>query len=181
MLTLTGNIKDLTVSPFDNSAMLALNVAEKSDIMSAYDELKAYDKLTIVLSKYRKRRSLNANAYMWVLCGKLADKLEITKDEVYKHYIREVGVFRPAEFSKDIAKTMLIAWQKLGLGWFAEELSETDGVVSVLLYYGSSTYNTAQMSRLIDSVIEDCKAQGIQTATPDEIENMKSLWKSEPI
>lgn len=45
-----------------------------------------------------------------------------------------------------------------------------------MLYYGSSTYDTAQMSRLINIIVEECKAQGIETRTPDEISKLVSLW-----
>ena len=54
--------------------------------------------------------------------------------------------------------------------------SKIEGCTNVILYYGSSTYNTEQMSRLINLVVEDCKAQGVETMTPDEINRMLSLW-----
>jgi hypothetical protein len=43
-------------------------------------------------------------------------------------------------------------------------------------YYGSSTYNTKQMSRLIDAIVEDCKEMDIETLTPRELDAMKSRW-----
>lgn len=48
----------------------------------------------------------------------------------------------------------------------------------MILYFGSSSYDTVQMSRLIDLLIEDCKAQGIETATPDEIARYKEEWRA---
>ena len=66
-----------------------------------------------------------------------------------------------------------------GIGWQTERFpSKLPGCVNVILYYGSSTYDSAQMSVLIDRIVEECKLQNIPTATPDEIENMKSLWES---
>lgn len=181
VLELTGRVKDLTVSPFEKRAVLTVEVNECNDIIEAYDELKQPDKLSITLKKWRKSRSLNANAYLWVLCDKLGRKIGVSKEHIYLQQIQSVGVFRTVELPKDAAPTIFTAWQRLGLGWMVDEISETDGKVTALLYYGSSTYNTAQMSRLIHSVIEDCKEQGIQTMTPDEIANMLSLWKSEKI
>lgn len=181
MLELTGKVKDLTVSPFEKRAVLMIEVNECSDIIEAYDELKQLDKLSIVLKKWRQSRSKNANAYMWVLCDKLGKKIGINKEEVYLTHIRSVGVFRAVELPKDAAPTIFTAWRRLGIGWVADEISEVDGKVSALLYYGSSTYNTVQMSRLINSIVEECKEQGVQTMTPDEIANMLSLWKEEKI
>jgi hypothetical protein len=51
--------------------------------------------------------------------------------------------------------------------------------VVVRAYYGSSTYNTRQMSRLIDSVVEDCKAVGVETLSPDRLESMKEDWNAQ--
>ena len=41
---------------------------------------------------------------------------------------------------------------------------------------GSSEYDTGEMSRFIDGVISECKELGIQTMTPDEIEELKQKW-----
>ena len=48
-----------------------------------------------------------------------------------------------------------------------------------LLLRGSHTYNTAEMSSLIDGTVQDAKEQGIETATPDELERMKQQWRVE--
>ena len=43
-------------------------------------------------------------------------------------------------------------------------------------YYGSSRYNTRQMSRLIDSIVQDCKDLGIETLPPEKLAAMKEEW-----
>lgn len=43
-------------------------------------------------------------------------------------------------------------------------------------YRGSSTFNQKEMSQLIDMVVQDCKEQGVETATPNELERMKQEW-----
>ena len=61
-------------------------------------------------------------------------------------------------------------WQANGLGWITDTLeSKIDGCTNVVLYYGSSTYDTVQMSRLINLLVQECKAQGIDTKTPSEL------------
>ncbi|WMI81811.1 hypothetical protein [Anaerotignum sp. MB30-C6] len=139
------------------------------------------DKLTLKVSKFRKGRSLNANKYMWVLCGKLAEKLNITKDEVYREHIRDIGVFRTAEIDEKAADTMIHIWGLRGRGWITERLdhAEHEGFVLIAFYYGSSVYNTKQMSRLIDAIVHDCKEQGIETMTPNELQALKEAWKGE--
>ena len=111
----------------------------------------------------------------------MADKIGVDKESVYRQHILNANVYRVAEINESAADTLIKGWQMNGVGWIAERVdkSNKDGFVIVNLYYGSSTYNTRQMSRLLDSVIEDCRDQGIQTMTPDEIAKLKSLWKAE--
>jgi hypothetical protein len=46
------------------------------------------------------------------------------------------------------------------------------------VYKGSSEMDTREMSILIDGIVSEAKGLGIQTETPDQIENMKSLWRT---
>lgn len=179
-MKLTGKIVDVSVGFLDGKPKLTLEVNEKNNLKLCYDELHEAEKLNIEIKKYRKKRSLDANAYMWVLCGKLAEKIGSTKESVYRQHILNMGVYKVAEISEDAAETLIIGWQMNGIGWLAERVDygARDGFVLVNLYYGSSVYNTKQMSRLLDSVVEDCKEQGIQTETPDEIAKMVNLWES---
>lgn len=181
MIRLTGKIKDVSMGFLDGECKLTLAVNEKNDLKVAYDELSQCELLDIELKKHREKRSLNANAYLWVLCGKLADKIGVDKESVYRQHILNANVYRVAEISEEAADTLIKGWQMNGIGWIAERVDKSvrDGFIVVNLYYGSSAYNTKQMSRLLDSVIEDCKEQGIQTMTPDEIAELKSLWKAE--
>lgn len=68
---------------------------------------------------------------------------------------------------------------KNGIGWVCEEIgkSKIEGYTNVKAYYGSSTYNSKEMARLIDSIVEDCKLQGIPTDTPEQIAKYKEMWK----
>lgn len=180
-MNLTGKIKDCLIEAFAEKKILTLEIFGSNFPREELDELMNCDKLDITIKKWRKKRSLNANAYMWKLCGELAEKLNIRKEDVYRIHIRAVGIFRVLEIKEDAAKTMFTAWQRQGLGWFVDEIGTVNEITTAILYYGSSTYNTVQMSRLIDSVVQECECQGIQTKTPDELAKMKSLWEAEPI
>lgn len=178
MIELTGKMNALNLDFLTSKTLLTLEVNEKGTVKQGYDDLKDCEKLSIKISKYREKRSLNANNYAWQLMTKLAENQGISKEEVYKHHIKEIGVCRQVEIDEKAADTLIHSWGLHGLGWFAEKLDygEHDGFLLVTLYYGSSTYNTKQMSRLIDNIVQDCQAVGIQTKTPDEIERLKSLW-----
>lgn len=129
------------------------------------------------LVEERNRRSLDANAMAWLLIGKLSEVLGKPREEIYRHYIREVGVSDVVCIKSEAAETMQAAWCKHGLGWLTDAFpSKLPGCTNVILYYGSSCYDTKQMSRLIDLVVEDCKEQGIETATPAELALLKEEW-----
>lgn len=68
-------------------------------------------------------------------------------------------------------------WNKNGIGWQTEVMdSKIDGCKNVVLYYGSSTFDTKQMSRLIDNIVQDCKELGIETLTPQQLDALKEEW-----
>lgn len=143
------------------------------------DEIAKGD-ISIEIKPYRAKRSLDANAYCWVLLDKLSATLKIPKTEIYRILIRDIGGNSEVICVMESAADKLCdGWMRNGIGWQTERFpSKLPGCVNVILYYGSSTYDSAQMSALIDRIVEECKLQNIPTATPDEIENMKSLWES---
>ena len=179
-----GRLKDLS---FTRNGEQIIAITVKSDVSELFDELKDFD-IDIEIKRHRVKRSLDANSYCWVLCSKIADKLadddvRNNKESVYREAIRQIGVYKDfRDLSPDDAKTLRTAWQMLGTGWVTEQVdySQDGENVTVRCYYGSSQYNTKQMSRLIDCLVQDCEALGIPTETPEEIEKIKSLWANAP-
>ena len=178
-MKLTGRIVGASVDFRTNKPCLTLEVNERNDFEALVDEMRDKDKLSIEVKPFRQKRSLDANAYFFVLADKLAEKLNITKEEVYRNAIKQIGGVSETVCVKDQAVTRLCeGWKKNGIGWQTDTFpSKIPGCTNVILYYGSSTYDTAQMSRLIDNVVQDCKAVGIETCTPDEIARLLSLWE----
>lgn len=131
-----------------------------------------------VLTVKKKRRSLNANAYMWVLCGKIADKIKVTKEDVYKHAVREVGKWVDMVVKPDKSDEAVKCWEINGIGWFAEPLLKGVHSVSLRFYKGSSVYNGEEMNRLIDYVVDEAQNLDIDTISPNEIERLKQLWET---
>lgn len=177
MAEVTGKIVDMAID-LSGKARLTLEINEKNTAMSLYDELHLAEKLDIKVTKHRQKRSLDANAYAWVLMDKLADKLSISKVDIYRENIRKIGGVSTIVCVIDKAVDDLCrGWQSNGLGWQTETVpSKLDGCTNVILYYGSSTFDKAQMQRLLALIKQDCDAVGIDTKTPDEIAEMVALW-----
>ena len=131
-----------------------------------------------IIKENKRKRSLDANSYCWVLCQLLAEKLGIAKEEVYREHIKEVGPFEVVPVKNEAVKRFIEAWGHNGLGWVCETTtSKLDGYTNVFTYYGSSTYNTKEMSLLINNLIQDCEEQDIPTLREEELEEMIGRWK----
>ena len=137
-------------------------------------------KYSVEIKQYRKKRSLDANAYAWQLLGKLAAALstqEVTysPEHVYRELIRDVGDnYEIMPVRNDALERWVQIWESRGLGWVCEDMgpSKIKGYTNTRCFYGSSVYDTAQMSRLIARIVEDCKAAGVETMTPEELARM---------
>ena len=142
----------------------------------AMDELQGV--LDVEINPHKEKRSLSANAYMWVLLDKLSKKLGRPAEELYRENIRNVGgVSEFVCIQNEAVPTMKRIWESHGLGWQVEELdSKIQGCTNLKLSYGSSVFNTEQMSRLIDIIVQDCIALDIETKTPAEIEELIREW-----
>lgn len=163
----------------DGTQRITLSVEE--DFSLAYDELKD-SPVSVEIKKWRKRRSRDANAYAWVLIDKLAAAMGLTQVEVYHELIRNIGGVSEIVCVKDEAVPRLLAgWKHNCMGWFAETFpSKIEGCTNVILFYGSSTYDTKQMSALIDAAVEACKLYGIETLPPDQLASLEGLEQCRP-
>lgn len=129
------------------------------------------------IKEHKEKRSLNANSYCWVLLQKLADKLNTTKEELYRKYIKEKGIFRTITIDNQAVNTFIHLWEDRGIGWICEVLNEDDKATELIAYYGTSSYNTSQMAHFVDYVVEEAKLQNIEVLTPQELEGLKERWK----
>jgi len=130
------------------------------------------------IKQYRQHRSLDANAYMWVLADKIAEVIRSTKEEVYRKAIKDVGKFTIVPISNDEVESWIRDWERDGIGWFCEIMgdSKLPGYTNIISYHGSSSYDTKRMARLIDWIVEEAKELDIETATPDQLALMKEDW-----
>ena len=162
----------------EGTAYICLNIPYR-DARKFVGEMKD-KKYEVTIKEFREKRSLDANAYCWVLLDKLAETLREPKEQIYRSYIREIGGNCEVVCVLNSAVDRLRkGWERNGLGWLTEtEKSKIDGCTNVVLYYGSSTYDTKQMSRLIDMIIQDCRGCGIETLPPERLAGMLEEWNN---
>ena len=134
--------------------------------------------IDIEVRQHKEKRSLDSNAKCWLLIGKMAKVMGLTPIEVYRHEIQDMPTYDILPVRNDAVDRFRKNWESQGTGWICDSLgaSKFPNYTNLKCHYGSSTFNTKEMSDFIDKIIMDCKELGIQTDSPDEIERMKQLW-----
>ena len=139
------------------------------------ENLSAQDKLRIKAVKYKEKRSLDANAYAWVLMTKIADVVGSSKEEIYEDMLQKYGnVYEGNDGYITITVKKSVDMSKIDGHW--KFIKDNGKFASYLMIKGSSEYDIGEMSHFIDRIVEEAKDLGIETATSDELEQMKQEW-----
>lgn len=161
LISLTTSVLQMDIGKVSNKQL--------ETIVGAFGKPGTYE-----VKRVQKKRSLNANAYCFVLCDAIAQKLGTTKEAVYRQAVGDVGVCVPLTFTDPDAMTLFKRkWHSNGLGWLTKTLDDK----TLLAYYGSSTYSKEEMARLIDWLVEQAQELGVPTMSDDELKLMIGRWK----
>lgn len=127
------------------------------------------------ITQIKKKRSLDANAYCWVLCQRIAEVLQTSKDEVYERMIQRYSTFDMDEGGY-ITVTMLqrVPVEKLGGHW--RMIGTHDGFNSYIRLKGSSEMDPKEMNHLITGIVSEAQELGIETMPPRELKRMEELY-----
>lgn len=170
----TGKIQNVSREWTTGQFHITFSMNEASAI-NEVDSLKDLDQLSIEAKKYRAKRSLDANAYCWVLLTKIAEVVKSSKDEIYEDMLQKYGFLYKDEDGY-IVMTLKsdVDISKVQGHWKAYK--NNGKFTSYLMIKGSSDYDTREMSHFIDQIVSEAKELGIETLPPDELERMKSMW-----
>ncbi len=150
----------------------------RREAIQAVSELKEITEkgkaLSVEIKQYRQKRSLDANAYMWVLLSKMAAALNTTKDKLYLEVLDRYGVFTHVVVKPSAVNRVKAEWRIVrDLG--AVNVNGNQGV-QLQCYFGSSTYSTKEMAVLLDGIVSECKDMDIETLPPEELKKLKEAW-----
>ena len=169
LMKFTGKLKQPIIDFMTHRLTLLFEPNE--DFRQAYDELKDYDKLSLEIKPYRRKRSLDANAYYWVLLTKLAKILRTSNAELHNILLSKYGFMEIVDGrtikvvlpDTDEANKKVMESQVYHLRPTSDARLGNDGMTyrTYIMIRGSSTYNTAEMSRLIDGLVCECKDSGM--------------------
>lgn len=170
----TGTIKNISNDFVTGDINITFSANEKQKVLAEYEEIRKCPKLKISVVRFKNKRSLDANAYIWVLLQKMAEVLRSTKEELYLDMLSKYGVFTHIIVKPNVVERVKSEWRTV------RDLGEVtvNGQTGIQLqcYFGSSTYDIKEMSVLIDGIVNECIDLKIETLTQEEIDHMKSMW-----
>lgn len=152
-----------TVDREDGKLYLRFPVCDAMEARRLTARLKDGVRYTLTVARERKSRSLGQNRMMWKLCQIIAEAVGATKNEIYRQHIRDYGDWTSILAKKEAAEVFRRQWESNGDGWIVETGESYGDMIALRCYAGSSTYDTKQMARMIDSLVDECKNLGIET------------------
>ena len=171
-----GQLKDMTKS---RDGKWIISFVTPEDFTPTFDTLFGKD-VSVEIKKHNPKRSKTANDFCWALCTDIGKAIvpPVPKEMVYRRAIRDVGEYEPLPIKEEAVETFQRRWSSKGIGWFAEVVddSKIPGYKLVFAYYGSSTYDTASMARLLDYLVQDAMNMGLKIPTSKEQEEMLKEW-----
>lgn len=181
-MDVTGKVVGVSRDWSTDKLNLTLEINEESTLREQYDKINAMDKLSIKIVKYREKRSLDANAYFHVLVGKIADALTISKTRCKNILICRYGQPEMCDNEMLVYKTnapisYMLEQEMIHCQCIGSKIEDGKELYFYKIYRGSHTYDTKEMSVLIDGTVAEAKELGIDTMTPNELREMKERWK----
>lgn len=154
-------------------------VPSSVEVLNQIDEEKTY---TVEIKEYRKKRSLTANSYCWVLCQRLAEELSkngtyLSREDVYRTAVVDSTYPTVVTLPHGEIERFTRMWEGTGIGYIVKSVAKHKEVTELHCYYGSSSYDTKQMARLLDCLIAECKELGIEHKNPLEVKALLEEWE----
>ena len=143
----------------------------------AINDIASCEKLSITAKKYRQKRSLDANALLWLCLGRIAEALRTDKWEVYLQMLKRYGKFTYICVKPNVVDAVKAQWRECEV--IGNVNINGQEAVQMLCYFGSSTYDTKEMSVLIDGVISEMKEMGLQLPTSEDMRRALELWEKQ--
>lgn len=138
------------------------------DWLLEQDKEKLYE-----IKEYKKKRSLNSNAYLWVLCTEIANIMTLSKEEVYVKMLEDYGVSILVPLTVDTEPEKYFKYYS----YFDKGKLNGKECIWYKVFKGSSEYDSKEMTHLLNGVVEEARQLGIMTLDEIEIQEMLDRWQ----
>lgn len=161
----------------DGKQRVCFELEWRADLTSLKDK-----DIRLEASEWREKRSLEANAYFHTLVGKIASALHTSTTEAKNQLLADYGQINYVNGHIDVTiKRDDFEWLRCD----TEHLKPTDRTQILsdgnlwrvfIVIRGSHTYDSKEMSVLIDGTISEAKELGIETITENQKAEMIAKW-----
>lgn len=159
----------------DGHLIVSFRSYEEKKALSELDAVKDEGTLVIKAEKPSANRSLNANALLWKCLDEIATAIHSDKWDVYLKMLRRYGKFTYICVKPSVVDAVKAQWRE------CEEIGEIEiggkKAVQLLCYFGSSTYNTKEFSKLLDGVVSEMAEIGLETPMSSDMRRALERWK----
>lgn len=172
----TGNVVGVSNDWLTGKYNITLSINEPS-ALNEIDKIKDCEKLSIKAVRHKEKRSLDANALLWLCLGRIAEALRSDKWDVYLQMLKRYGKYTYICVKPAVVDAVKAQWRE------CEEIGTVNingkEAVQMLCYFGSSTYNTKEFSVLLDGVISEMKEMGIETPASEDMRRALEQWEKQ--
>lgn len=172
----TGKLLNIS-RDWNTGQLQATFTINEQTALQAAEEIRECEKLRIEAVKYREKRSLDANACLWLCLGRIAEVLRADKWDIYLQMLKRYGKFTYICVKPNVVEAMKRQWRE------CETVGEINvngqKAVQILCYFGSSTYTTQEFSVLLDGVISEMKEMKLETPMPQDIRKALEIWEKQ--
>lgn len=173
-----GNVISISKDFLQNKYNILLSVTNVT--AEELTELKNDIEYLVEIKKYHKKRSLDANAYMWMLVTKIAEVIKSSKDEVYEEMLQKYGYcYQDDNGYITVTVKSCVDMTKVSGHWKLYRDSSDGKFKSYMMIKGTSEYDSKEMAHFLDMVVQDAKELGIETEPQNELNRMLDEWGKE--
>ena len=161
-----GRLKDIQV-PFRSKTPVI-----SFEVQAAPEDFEGLEgkELEITVKQYRKKRSLDANAFLWKCLGEMAAALRTDTWSMYLYMLERYGKYTYIAVKTEAVEDVQRMWRE------TKTVGEHGDMTEMLCFFGSSTYDTKEFSRLLDGVIDEMRQMDIPVPPPEYLQAMMEQY-----
>ena len=147
---------DLRQDPKGRAVITFLMDAPPSEYSEVVSKIKDGKPYNMELKPIRQGKSLDQVGAIWGKISEIADALYANKEEIYEECLRRYGQGMPFRTTKE-------AYGELAGYFRLIDIKEErdDGTMFIMCYKGLSSMDTAEASRLLEGVLDECRNMGL--------------------
>lgn len=157
-----GRITGIQVPFRSKRPVVSFEVQAEPEALEKYMDID----LDISFSRHRNRRSIDANAFLWACLGEIARAINSDTWSIYLYMLGRYGKFTHILVKPEAVEQVRQVWRETKI------VGEKDGMIQMLCFFGSSTYNTKEFSQLLDGVVSEMKDMHLETPPDEEMKRL---------